>query len=384
MSKTKFFISSTCFDLDQIREDLRNSLEAMGHEPVLSEYPSFPVVPELGAIDNCKRNVKTNADIFVLVVGGRRGSLDKTTNKSITNLEYETAILHKIDSLVFVKKSVLNLMPIWERNPNADFSSHVDSTELFNFIKKIQNENRWIFTYERASEIIEILKIQISYFLKYLIEKKKQGKLIPISEFADETERAQKIALEKPDYWEFLLTVELLNSKLAIIKRKFNDLQRGLIHRKSQKVGGRDFLSIVSTKCNDFVLLINLLKVACTEELPLSWGEPGVAGVATEIKRAVEVVISGSELLLDWEADLLSLLPPYAFLKIKDKMQGWTSQIFSQLFVISESIQAVIDQPNPEGQHTINLVFEKPPHIEDLSKEIKYLSENPELLVEDY
>jgi len=383
MSKTKFFVSSTCFDLDQIREDIRVSLEAMGHDPILSEYPSFPVIPELGTIENCKRNVKENADIFVLVIGGRRGTLDKKTNKPVTNLEYETARQQHIDSFIFVKKSIINLVPLWERNPTVDFSSHVDSSELFQFIKKIQDENQWIFTYERASEIIEILKCQISCFLKYLIDRKKEGKLSPISEFVNETERSQQIALEKPDFWEFLLTIELLKSKLAVINRNFNDLEKGLIHRNTQKVNGTEFLKIVSTKCDDLVSLMNLLKVACTEEIPLSWGGPGVAGVATEIKRAVDIIVSGSEMLLEWEADLLSISPPDVFLKIKNKMQDWTTQIFNQLFVIPENIQSVIDMPNPEGQHTINLVFEEPPHIEELTEEIKYLSDNPALWAED-
>jgi hypothetical protein len=37
--------------------------------PVLSEFSSFPVDPNLDAIENCRAVVKEKADIFVLAVG---------------------------------------------------------------------------------------------------------------------------------------------------------------------------------------------------------------------------------------------------------------------------------------------------------------------------
>ena len=59
MSKTTIFVSSTCYDLAAHREDLRGFLMQLGHDPLLSEYPSFPVQPDQTATDNCKKNVET-------------------------------------------------------------------------------------------------------------------------------------------------------------------------------------------------------------------------------------------------------------------------------------------------------------------------------------
>lgn len=78
MSKATIFVSSTCYDLAALREDLRGFLLQLGHVPLLSEYPSFPVQPDQTAVDNCKKNVETHTDILVLIVGGRRGALDST------------------------------------------------------------------------------------------------------------------------------------------------------------------------------------------------------------------------------------------------------------------------------------------------------------------
>ena len=90
MRRPSIFISSTCYDLKQLRADLHSYVEQAGFEPVLSEYPTFPVDPDETAIENCRKMVESRADIFVLVVGGRYGSLTEQ-GKSVTNLEYLSA-----------------------------------------------------------------------------------------------------------------------------------------------------------------------------------------------------------------------------------------------------------------------------------------------------
>ena len=73
MSKTVVFISSTCYDLSQVRKDLEDGIREMGHEPMLSETKEFPVVPSLTSAENCINAVRNYADIFVLIIGNRYG-----------------------------------------------------------------------------------------------------------------------------------------------------------------------------------------------------------------------------------------------------------------------------------------------------------------------
>jgi hypothetical protein len=69
MSKTRIFVSSTCYDLAAVREDLRRFIIQLGHEPLLSEYPSFPVNPDETAITNCKKGVVAHTDVLLLIIG---------------------------------------------------------------------------------------------------------------------------------------------------------------------------------------------------------------------------------------------------------------------------------------------------------------------------
>ena len=81
------FVSSTFYDLKQIRADLKDFITTLGLTPVISEYDSFPIDPTLPAVENCLKAVDENADIFVLIIGGRYGTI-KQHGKSVTNMEY--------------------------------------------------------------------------------------------------------------------------------------------------------------------------------------------------------------------------------------------------------------------------------------------------------
>ena len=72
------FVSSTCYDLSQIRKDLRDFITSLGHNPILSEQNDFPIDPQLGSWENCINAVKEYADIFVLIIGNKYGYIGKT------------------------------------------------------------------------------------------------------------------------------------------------------------------------------------------------------------------------------------------------------------------------------------------------------------------
>jgi len=76
MSAPCVMVSSTFYDLRQVRTDLENFLSRdLGYHPLLSEFASFPVDPDKTTVENCRRRVEKNADILVLVIGGRYGSV---------------------------------------------------------------------------------------------------------------------------------------------------------------------------------------------------------------------------------------------------------------------------------------------------------------------
>ena len=378
MSKTRIFVSSTCYDLASIREEIRNCILELGHTPLLSEFPSFPVLPDMKTIDNCKRIVRENTDIFILIIGGKRGSLDLETNKPITNIEYEASKEEGLDTFIFVSRPVISLLSIWEKNPGADFSPTVDYPDVFKFIKEITTEQKWIYTFDKNNEIKEIIKDQLSIFLRNLIDRKKQGKLSPLKEFVNESKRAQQIALEKPKFWEFLLTGELLNSKMAEINKSFEQLRRGLIFRKSRKLRGQEFLDWAVSKFEDMLVIRELIKVSITKEFYRSWGEPGVPGDQIEIKHTVDKIIEACNELFEMEAEVHFIKPPQSFIKLKQLLEGCSSQLIAQINYLKDEMMRIFQQPTVDGEYKIKLVFEDLPNIDALMEEIDRLNKSRE------
>jgi len=104
-----------------------------------SELPSFPIDPTTDTIENCRLRVDNEADIFILIIGGRYGYISENHGKSVTNLEYLAARAKGIPIYVFVERRVLAVLPTWKDNPDADFSGTVDTPELFVFIEQVMS-----------------------------------------------------------------------------------------------------------------------------------------------------------------------------------------------------------------------------------------------------
>lgn len=372
MSKTKIFVSSTCYDLSQVRDDIRNCLLDLGHQPYLSDYSSFPVIPDLTITENCSRNVRENTDIFILIIGGRYGSLDKEHNKSITNIEYNISKEYGIESFIFVSESIYKILPLWEKNDSADFSDYVDSTEVFKFIKGINSEQKWIFTFDKASDIINIIKVQLSFYLKYLVDKKRGNKLEPLADFQSESLRARQIAIDKPKYWEYFLTEELLRVKLQAIRENFDDFYNGLYYRKYQLIDRATFLNTKFGSLKDFLHYFEF----AAKKLEKSWGELGVSGNPIEIKKAVDKFITGCIYLFEWEVDLKYDIPPSEFDSLKSLFQGCAFEMFEQVENLPKKLMEPFNEPNPQGEYEIRIKIDPPSRINDIDKEIDRLRNN--------
>lgn len=197
-------------------------------------------------------------------------------------------------------------------------------------------------------------------------------------EFEGETERAQQLALNRPDFWEYLLTAELLQSKVVQVRRNLTDLERGLVFKKTVRMNGPDFLNWASSKSADLSSLIDLLKTAVTEDIPMSWGKPGEPGDPLEIKLAVNKVVSACNELLEWEAELRSVIFPDPLIPLKQMMAGWTSQAFGQIEGLPSKLLEPFEQPEPKGKYVIEIVFDPPSNIDEVMAEIERLKDQPE------
>lgn len=302
MSNINIFVSSTCYDLSQIRTDISEFIENSGHNSILSEFENFPISPELNTIENCIKIVKENADILVLIVGNRYGSIIEN-GKSITNNEFLVAKQKGIPIFCFIDKSTLNALNFWQNNKNSNFSNIVDNVQIFEFIEDIRNNNKiWTFPFEKAQDIIRTLKIQLSYLFKNSL---KARKILDndVSELFKMklSNTALRIMLEKNDIYELRFLAQIFVDEINKIEFLRNDIEYSiLVDPKHIIHNNEDIPNWVNERITSSMNIIASLKNIVNIALPKFLGEPGTSA---DLKGLYYVAVKYAELyeqLLNW------------------------------------------------------------------------------------
>lgn len=209
MSRLKVFVSSTCYDLSLIRNELYSFISRLGHEPVLSEYNDILYDPNFHTTDSCLKELK-NCDLVICIVGKRFGCeypisatenimwpevkelIDtgkSPANLSISHMETLHAITLKKPIYAFVDKHVLNDHKVYERNKNnkeiigkINFPSIEDPStacHIFDFIDFLLHRtiNNSLIPFEKPEDIENFIKAQWSSLFQRLLSEKREQRM---------------------------------------------------------------------------------------------------------------------------------------------------------------------------------------------------------------
>ena len=237
MARVNIFVSSTCYDLSQIRDDLKRCIVELGHNPILSELKDFPVDPMKSNSENCINAINNEADIFVLIIGDRYGSVLET-GKSITNTEFIAALSKGIPIYTFSLKKMTAILPLWENNPNADYSNIVDNNKVFEFLSDVRKKRGlWNFEFERAQDITDILKAQLSnLFHDALVVKRKIEDSEISGLYAKISSKAVDILIKKDDAFEIRFFMQCLKDEIAKYTDLTNDYDFSIMYKSLYSV----------------------------------------------------------------------------------------------------------------------------------------------------
>ncbi|BFL38897.1 DUF4062 domain-containing protein [Agathobaculum sp. NSJ-28] len=193
MSAPKVFVSSTCYDLKQVRQDIESFILSYGYTPILSERHGV-TYNVTSTLENDCYNELSQCEIIVGVVGGRYGaeSSDQSGN-SITMNEMKHAITLNKQIYIFIERNVYTEYATYCSNKNLDgFSpAFVDDVRIFEFIEQIKSSRNIIINdFLTASNIVECLRIQwAGLFQTFLYNKEQQRQsegLMTIKSLTDE------------------------------------------------------------------------------------------------------------------------------------------------------------------------------------------------------
>ncbi|MDX9796575.1 MAG: DUF4062 domain-containing protein [Arcobacteraceae bacterium] len=204
MADLKVFVSSTCYDLAIVREQLKKFIGQMGYQSVLSDYTDIVYDPREHTHSSCIQEVN-NIDILVLIIGSRYGGevipealakidIDRLKNISknknifedgnsisITQAEVLKAIELEIPIYIFVNEKVYHEYFMYTKNRDLIDKINFPSIDtqgtakyIFNFIDFLSHRlnNNNIMTYSKLEDIeLQLKKQWAGYFQRLLKEQ---------------------------------------------------------------------------------------------------------------------------------------------------------------------------------------------------------------------
>jgi hypothetical protein len=189
MASPRLFVSSTCYDLQEIRFQLRNFIEDFGYDAVMSEFDDIFYSYESHVQDSCLEEI-SKCQLFILVVGNNYGSFyhqDKQENKipdSVTLREFRKALEVKVYKHIFINKYVdydyknykraldKATLKYFQENEVSD-----DEVESVRASIKKDFDNSYHFPYDSYKYVF--------YFLDIIHELKENNAINPFESFAD-------------------------------------------------------------------------------------------------------------------------------------------------------------------------------------------------------
>lgn len=242
MARLRVFVSSTCYDLDVLRSELRPFISGMGYEPVMSDYSDVLYDPRSHTHDSCLKEVP-GCDMVILIIGSRFGGLavpgafaqldfaaleqlstrpgvlETKERLSITQLEVLKAVEQSIPVYAFVDDKVMHDHHVYERN--KDKPDIIDQIEfpsiqkretakyIFEFINFLTHRvtNNSITSFTRLEEIRLHLLSQWSQLLQRLLMEsrtrtKDVGRYRDFSERLEDLKAVVMASLATPDLRE--------------------------------------------------------------------------------------------------------------------------------------------------------------------------------------
>lgn len=189
MATPRLFVSSTCYDLQEIRFQLRNFIRDFGYDAVMSEFDDIFYSYETHVQDSCIEEIN-KCQLFILVVGNNYGSFyhqDKEESilpDSVTLKEFRRALDVKIYKHIFINKYVeydyKNYKRALDKVTLKHFQEHNISNEetdnVRNSIKKNFDE-QYHFPYESYKYVF--------YFLDIIHEIKEGNAISTFESFSD-------------------------------------------------------------------------------------------------------------------------------------------------------------------------------------------------------
>jgi len=171
----RVFVSSTCYDLIDLRAEVEAALKEMGLTPSMSDRLSseFAISLDANSIESCLVNVRS-CDLFLIILSQRYGpSLAKAgyANTSATHLEYREAKRAGKPIYMYVRDRLEADFQVWKKNrdtkPRLSWIKDGDEGifQLLDEHRQLQAEattTNWYWAFQDSLQLKDRLRIDLA------------------------------------------------------------------------------------------------------------------------------------------------------------------------------------------------------------------------------
>jgi hypothetical protein len=233
MAKPRIFISSTFYDLKQIRAELDMFIESLGYEPIRNEEGDIPYGKDEALEEYCYKEIKA-IDILISVIGGRFGSESKRNTSSISQIELRTALKEGKQVYIFIDKNIIAEYETYLLNKDSESDikyRYVNDIRIYKFIEEIRalSANNNIKGFETASDITRYLKEQFAGLFQRFLEEQTRIKEISLITNLEKTAQTLNklvnyLSDENKDQSEEINRILTINHPLVETLREYLDI----------------------------------------------------------------------------------------------------------------------------------------------------------------
>jgi hypothetical protein len=186
--------------------------------------------------------------------------------------------------------------------------------------------------------------------------------------YREESPAALQLAVDRPRFWEYLLTIELIRDKLRRTRQHLSELEEGIVYIPTKIVELTRLPTWLRERTGDILSLIDVLQNIVLKKIPSSWGPEGQPGDPEKILRTCNLLWDACKGLLEWEREVARTEFPDEFDDLRLQMRGWTHGFFQEMEKIPSQMSAPLQDAAP-GLHTITIHFLAPEGLDAFAKE---------------
>lgn len=265
-------------------------------------------------------------------------------------------------------------MPLWHRNPDGDFTSHVESTAVFDFISELQRDNKWITPFQSIQEIDAAIRTKTSQLFRYLLDQRRGLEQTEYTAFKDESPKIRDLLISQPENWEHRLFAEMLCNRVRPAKVKLDSLRRGEVILSMRSLPLQEYFPWTTDRMSSILSIPKALLRAVLTDYPNAMGPIGSNSDLVALQACADKIGEIAQACIRFEEEQRSIRVQRILKPIHALTLPWGGDFLITLDEFVSNFWNQVNTPGIKGQQHLDLVLKPPTNSDEYNERVSRLN----------